>query len=855
MADRRDKPEKAHAADEFATLAPGEVPGNTPPPPGAQETIAQTPATEKTGEKTPPADIYATMAREIPAGASAASIPSGGAAATGLPFDRVGEYDILGKIGHGGMGLVLKARQRGLKRVVALKMIKVGQLAEETEIARFLVEARAAAHLKHPNIVAVYDVGEHAGSPFFSMEYVEGQSLHKLISERPLQPQRAAVIIQKLALAVNYAHEAGILHRDLKPQNILLDKYEEPKITDFGLASSAQENSQLTATGTVLGTPSYMPPEQARGRHEEMGNWSDIYSLGATLYEALVGRPPFSAATLGETLQQVMSVDPVSPRTLNPAIPRDIETICLKCLEKSPARRYQTGQELADELQRFLEDRPILASPTSRTEKFVRWCRRNPVIAGAIAAVSAAAVVAIVSLWVGRNQALEGERRATEGERRATEGERKATAALQETEKALQFSMNMVDQLLVKLGKVTLLDQPGMQPLTADIYAQALHSYEQLLPKLEKNQRLSKDIAKVQLQMGFATKKLGKPQEALALLEKAAKSLELLRVDNKTDGELLESLSLAKIQMGTIHYEQKRFAAAAIPFQDALLLRREFAELEPENIEAGQLLANSEMNVGLLQEALGKPKEALEYYQAANARRKALLKKASDNSGLLRDRAKGLTNIGLLLAHQNKLAEAEKNYDEARQAFAELVEHKDHQIDDLHDLGISWMRLGDAAAVRNNPADLQLAVDRYYKALRVLEGLVAANPNVPSYRGTLGKTRLNLAQLYERQNNSREAFAQLTIAFDDLQKLQAKDATYKSDRTRAFFEMLRLKKWNKLRETEIQDFDAWLDFASQENGTAWVERLQKLANSATELPEVQLENSVLESLEPGSPKR
>ncbi len=415
--------------------------------------------------------------------------------------------------------------------------------------------------------------------------------------------------------------------------------------------------------------------------------------------------------------------------------------------------------------------------------------------------------------------------------------------------------MKMVDQTLVRLGKETLLDQPGMQPLTADIYAQALRSYEQLLPKLEKNQRLPKDIAKVQLQMGFATKKLGKPKEALALLEKAARSLELLRDANKTDGELLESLSLAKIQIGTIHYEQQRFAAAAIPFQDALLLRREFAKLEPENIEAGQLLANSEMNVGLLQEALGKPQEALEYYQAANARRKALLEKAPENSGLLRDRAKGLTNIGLLLAHQNKLAEAEKNYDEARQAFAKLAEHKDHQINDLHDLGISWMRLGDAAAVRNNSADLKLAVDRYYKALRVLEGLVVANPNVPSYRGTLGKTRLNLAQFYERQDNSREAFAQLTIAFDELQRLQTTDATYKKYRTRAFFEMLRLKKWKKLSPSELQDFEEWLNFAAQENGVPWVESIQKLAQTAPELPEVQLEDTGFESLDPPTKDR
>lgn len=822
MADRRDKTKEPIAADEFATLAPRAAPGATPPPPAAQETIAHNPASEQSRENTPPADMYATMAREIPAGASATSLPSGGAAATGLPFDRVGEYDILGKIGHGGMGLVLKARQRGLKRVVALKMIKVGQLAEETEIARFLVEARAAAHLKHPNIVAVYDVGEHAGSPFFSMEYVEGQSLHKLISERPLQPQRAATIIQKLALAVDYAHEAGILHRDLKPQNILLDKYEEPKITDFGLASSAQENSQLTATGTVLGTPSYMPPEQARGKHDEMGNWSDIYSLGATLYESLVGRPPFTAATLGETLQQVMSVDPVSPRTLNPAIPRDIETICLKCLEKSPARRYQTGRELADELQRFLDDRPILARPTSRTEKFVRWCRRNPVIAGAIAAVSVAAIVAIAGLWIGRNQAIEGKNQ--------------ALAAKGETDEALNDAMNMVDQLLVRISEETLLNQPGMQQVRANIQTDALSQYEKLLTKLEKSKRLPENIALVKLQLGLVKLQLGDRKKGLRLLSEADESLTMMHENDAENIKVLVHLSRVKTEIGRLHYHQRDIQAAVAPLQEALALRQKLILLAPGSIEDGQLLANSEMNVGLLYERLARPDQALAQFEAADRRRQELLKRDETNASVLRDRAKGLTGLGVFHAVQNKLPQAERYYESAQDAFTKLAKSKDHQLDDLFNLGITWMRLGDLAALRNTQKDLQIAVTRYNEAVATLQELVQANATVRNYRGTLAQARLNLAQLLSRQKNPHEAFIMLTIAFDELQKLRLEDPSFERYASKTFYEMLRLKKWKKLSLSDEQELATWIEFASAENSPAWVQELENRAATAPEYP-------------------
>lgn len=818
MADRRDKPEKAHAADEFATLAPGEVPGNTPPPPGAQETIAQTPATEKTGEKTPPADIYATMAREIPAGASAASIPSGGAAATGLPFDRVGEYDILGKIGHGGMGLVLKARQRGLKRVVALKMIKVGQLAEETEIARFLVEARAAAHLKHPNIVAVYDVGEHAGSPFFSMEYVEGQSLHKLISERPLQPQRAAVIIQKLALAVNYAHEAGILHRDLKPQNILLDKYEEPKITDFGLASSAQENSQLTATGTVLGTPSYMPPEQARGRHEEMGNWSDIYSLGATLYEALVGRPPFSAATLGETLQQVMSVDPVSPRTLNPAIPRDIETICLKCLEKSPARRYQTGQELADELQRFLEDRPILASPTSRTEKFVRWCRRNPVIAGAAAAVSVAAIVAIISLWIGLSQAI---------------------AAKTEADETAQDAMEMVDQLMVRISGETLLNQPGMQEVRVDIQTKALASYEKLLTKLERNQRLPLQIAMVRYQMGRIKQDLDGPKEALTLYETAEKSLAQLLKAEPDNLPVLKMLSAVQTERGGLLYRQGDYQNATELLQSAVKHRERVVQLDPENIESGALLANAEMNLGLLEEMKQNPRKALDLFLAAESRRQGLLARDPENALLLRGHGKGFYNLGAFHSRHHDLAKAEQAFEQSRMQFQKLCARQVPDYEDMHELAMTWGMLGNIAMVQDSKSDFARAAERYSEAIKVLGELLSRNTAVNSYWELMVQTQMNLALVRERQDRGSEAFELLKAAFYAARELRTVNTKFSTVYAKTLYEMLRMRKWKKLSSKEESELVSLLADASGDYGEDWLKSVQSQAADAAEFPKAQ----------------
>jgi WD40 repeat protein/serine/threonine protein kinase len=367
-------------------------------------------------------------------------------------------YEILGELGRGGMGVVYQARQVALNRVVALKMILSGGHAGPDDVARFRREAEAVAQLQHPNIVQVFEVNEAGGLPFFSLEFVDGGSLERKLAGTPLPPRQAARLVEDLARAMHAAHSRGIIHRDLKPANVLLqesairsqqsgDRSQEsdkkslgpadswiPKITDFGLAKRLDDQAR-TQSGAVLGTPSYMAPEQAGGRTHEIGPACDIYALGAILYECLTGRPPFKASLPLDTILQVLSDEPVPPSRLNAAVPRDLETICLKCLEKEPARRYATALQLADDLHAFREDRPIAARPVGRLKQAWRWCKRNLTVAALLALVilvlSAGAVTSTVLGLKAQANAEEAEvnaGRATANAQRATENARRATA-------------------------------------------------------------------------------------------------------------------------------------------------------------------------------------------------------------------------------------------------------------------------------------------------------------------------------------------------------------------------------------------------------------------------------------------
>ncbi|MBW3539141.1 MAG: serine/threonine-protein kinase, partial [Planctomycetes bacterium] len=744
----------ADTGDTVAIAAPLDVAAETaqvfawPAEPSLEHT-----GPDATQRLTPEALGLGSMGATLPPGVEAAAGESpAGSARPDKSLGRFGDYDLLSEIARGGMGVVYKARQRKLNRLVALKMILAGRFAGEEDVRRFYLEAEAAAQLDHPHIVPIYEVGRHEGQHFFSMAFIDGQSLADRVGDQPLAPREAARLIIPIASAVEYAHRRGVIHRDLKPANILLDDDGQPKITDFGLAKIAGEESGLTMSGQIVGTPSYMPPEQASGDMTRVTAISDVYSLGALLYYLLCGRPPFRAATVVDTLKQVLEREPVSPRQLNHAVDTDLETICLKCLAKEPSRRYQSAAELVEDLNRFLAGVPVLARPVGRVERAWRWCRRNPLVAALLAAVALSLAAGTV---VSTGFAIAAANRAKEAERNLGLAERN-----------FQHARRAVDEFFTRVSEDTLLNQPGMQPLRQELLQQALDYYRLFLAEYQHDPSLRDELGRVYYRVGVITEMVESPVDALPLLEKAREVQEQLAVESPRDAERLLALSNTLTKLATLEFQRHQRDEARRLYERSRDLRRTVVEIAPDAAEHHRLHANAVMNLGVLSAATGDTAAAVRRYEEAQQIRRDQLARGDDRS-LRRDLAKGSYNLGRLLLDSEDTAVPAKHLKQAVEGFRRLIEEEPDAIEDRSLLAQCCWQLGDLSA------EIAEAADWYQQALDQLGPLTRKNPNVTDLRLWQAGVYMNLAGLRRDSQESAAALKAFRNALDILELLNA----------------------------------------------------------------------------------
>jgi tRNA A-37 threonylcarbamoyl transferase component Bud32/tetratricopeptide (TPR) repeat protein len=664
---------------------------------------------------------------------------------TGASF---GDYQVIETIAKGGMGIVFKARQRKLNRIVAIKMILAGQFADRADVERFYTEAEAAAALSHPNIVRIYEIGEVQGQHFFSMEYIEGHSLADLVRENPLAPRRAAEVVRTIAETMQFAHEKGIVHRDLKPSNVLVDAQQRPLITDFGLAKHQENESQLTVSGAVIGTPSYMPPEQAEGKGSLIGPRSDLYSLGAILYELVTGRPPFRAASPFETIRQVIQDEPLSPRLVNPGVPMDLETICLKCLQKDPARRYATSQDLADELGRFLRGEPILARPIGSLARLWRLCRRYPVAASAIAA----AVLLLVTTAVV-----------------STSASIVTARALAASEQSLRDAMQVVEDFLTKVSEDTLLNQPGLQPVRRELLEKALAYYQKFLRQRANDPRVQRELAGAMFRVGQITELLESPDKALPSYEEARTMQTAQLARRPGDPELLKALGNTLNAIGTVRVKQKEYDAARQEYREAIAVRQRLASADPSNGEYQRVLANTCMNLGLAAFNAGAQAAAREQLDESQRIRAAALAASPPGETELKlrcDLGKGHFSLGNLAAAGDDRAAAIAEFTAAVAEFERVVAVRPEDLDNQKLLATCYRRLGDLQG--DQP---EVARRWYSQALARLTPLARKNPDVVDYQTEQAGIYMNLAGMELDAGNAGAGLAALASARDILQPL------------------------------------------------------------------------------------
>ncbi len=668
-------------------------------------------------------------------------------------------YEILREIGAGGMGVVYLARQAALGRVVALKQIRAGARADPETLARFRREAEAVARLDHPNIVRVYEAGEQDGQPYLAMEYVDGGTLAQVLAGTPLAPPVAAELLETLARAVEHSHQRGIVHRDLKPGNILLQMTKDqcpmtkeempssplvighwslviPKITDFGLARCLGGAGHQTQTGVLLGTPAYMAPEQAGGKIREVGPAADVYALGAILYETLTGRPPFQGATPLETMEQVVTQDPVPPSRLQPRIPRDLETICLKCLEKHPSQRYASAAALAEDLGRFRVGEPIRARPASWHERAWKWARRRPT-AAALLAVSALALLAGVGgLWLHTVRLDAAFQEVAASEARAVEQRRRAEENYQQARQAIR-------RLLDHLNAFHLPDVPRVAQFRRQLQGDVL-GYYGAIARLEEDPdpAVRFDVAQAYLEMMKVQTGQGQLEEAWASGERARHLLEDLTAHDPGRGEYRRILAECCQGLSLVHGGLGRAQTGAELLQQAFRLRQTLAAERPDDLDVQLDLARSYLNLGVGQYEEKQWEEAEKCWRQALALRQRAARERPDNPLYQREVAVCFLNLGLVCAETNRRQEEGECYRQADTLLTAALAREPGNGDFRYAQGALLRVWGAYLITTNRPAE---SLDLYARALPPLEGLLREDPFWIAVRSVLHGCRFGRA--------------------------------------------------------------------------------------------------------------
>lgn len=649
----------------------------------------------------------------------------------------LGDYELLEEIGLGGMGVVYRARQRSANRIVALKVIRPDRIQRNEEdlaiaLARFRTEAQAAARLTHDHIVTIYDVGQLDGAPYYSMQYIDGHSLSAILRTETLEPQRAAKYLEAVARAVHEAHLSGVLHRDLKPANILIDsRTERPMVTDFGLAKIIAEGSDLTVAGQVFGSPPYMSPEQARDSSQATAA-SDTYSLGATLYCALTGRPPFQALTTAETLRQLMEADAVPPRRLNARIDLDLETICLKCLEKDAARRYSSAQALADDLGRYLRHEPIVARPVGRTARLVRWCRRKPAATLAIGSVVSLLIAVLAFIAIGRLRDEQAKKDTAFLSAQADTGFREALSAYDK----------LVFEVQERLG-----DAPGTRQTRRELLETALSGMNKVMA--EHGDATARLRAATLIRMGDIAVELGDNNAAQQDFSQAALLLDGELVKSPSDTQAQRDLSVAYEKLGYVLQRRGDAASAREYLQRCYKLR---LKLGKNTLQAQRDMAIAHYNLGRTAFAMADWNLAKDQLQQAIRWLKSADSGMPSRPDVQHDLALYLSALGDIELQRGDLAASETAYRESVTGAKSFAASPEHSA--IRESYASSLRLlGDVQRVQGKWAAAQVS---YAQARQVAEELQRADPDAVNVQWLLAITtqRVGLTEHYLSEGES-----------------------------------------------------------------------------------------------------